>query len=337
MHRAGGNFTYKFMVTLQQPIHSGFGAASTAAQVIEGINLSGKVAMVTGGYAGIGLETTRALHSAGATVVVPARDMQKAAAALNGLERVEIVPMDLLDPAAIDAFAQHFLSSGRPLHILVNNAGIMAGPLQRDGRGYELQFATNHLGHFQLTVRLLPALRSAGGARVVAVASWGHRRTPVVFDDVNFYHRQYEPLLAYGQSKTANVLFAVALDEREQQHDIRAFSLHPGGMVTDAVKRYITDEQLRQAGMLDAGGKPVIDPSRSMKSLEQGAATSIWCATSPRLGGMGGLYCQDADVAKLVPPGIEPASQPLGVMPFAVDPAAARQLWELSEELTGLK
>ncbi|MBV8281954.1 MAG: SDR family NAD(P)-dependent oxidoreductase, partial [Candidatus Eremiobacteraeota bacterium] len=158
----------------QAPIGSGFGAGSTAAEVIRGRRLSGKIAIVTGGYSGIGLETTRALCSAGASVVVPARDRDKAGTALSGIDGVEIEPMELTDPASIDAFAGRFIATGRPVHILVNSAGIMACPLARDARGYESQFATNHLGHFQLVTRLLPALRRAKGARVVSVSSWGH-------------------------------------------------------------------------------------------------------------------------------------------------------------------
>ena len=177
------------MSTLQKPIDSGFGATSTADDVIQGIDLSGKIAVVTGGYASTGLETTRALHAAGAKVIVPARDHDKAARALEGLDGVEIEAMDLMDPASIDAFAERFLASGQPLHILVNCAGIMASPLTRDSRGYESQFATNHLGHFQLVVRLWPALRQANGARVVSVSSWGHRMSPVMFEDPNFERR----------------------------------------------------------------------------------------------------------------------------------------------------
>ena len=198
--------------TPQQPIGSGFDAASTTADVIAGIDLSGKVAVVTGGYSGLGRETARTLAAAGADVIVPARDPGRAAAALQGLKRVSVGPMDLLDPASVDAFASRFLATGRPLDILVNSAGIMAAPLARDSRGYESQFATNHLGHFQLTARLWEALSRANGARVVSVSSLGHRYSPVVFDDPNFEHREYNPWAAYGQSKTANILFAVELD-----------------------------------------------------------------------------------------------------------------------------
>src|SRR5262245_43584808 len=215
------------MSTPQAPIGSGFGAATTAAEIVRGRNLSGKIAIVTGGYSGIGRETARVLRAAGARVIVPTRDRDRAAKALYGID-VEIEAMDLLDPASIDAFAARFEAGGSPLHILINSAGIMACPLTRDAHGYEAQFATNHLGHFQLVARLMPALRRAKGARVVSVSSWGHRRSPVVFDDPNFERRDYDRWSAYGQSKTANILFALALDQRAKGDGIRAFSLHPG-------------------------------------------------------------------------------------------------------------
>jgi len=333
------------MPTLQKPIDSGFGAASTAAEVIRGRDLNGKIAIVTGGYSGIGLETARVLRSAGAKVIVPARDHDKATRALEGLVGVEIEAMDLLDPASIDAFAERFLASGQPLHILVNSAGIMATPLVRDSRGYESQFATNHLGHFQLAMRLWPALRQANGARVVSVSSWGHRHSPVVFEDPNFERRDYDRWLAYGQSKTANILFALALDERGKAEGVRAFSLHPGSIIGTGLEKHLSVEELRAAGVIDENGKPILDPARNLKTVEQGAATSVWCATSPQLDGMGGVYCENSDIAPLVPEKDETnrnsdairrvGSMALGVMPYAVDPVAADRLWSLSEQLLG--
>jgi NAD(P)-dependent dehydrogenase (short-subunit alcohol dehydrogenase family) len=299
--------------------------------------VSGKVAVITGGSSGIGLETTRALCSAGARVIVPARDHDKAATALEGLDGVEIETMDLLDPASIDAFAERFLATGAPLHFLVNSAGIGGAPLTRDARGYEVHFATNHLGHFQLAIRLWPALRQANGARVVAVSAWAHSRAPIVFEDPNFEHRDYVPWLAYGQSKTANILFALALDARAKAHCVRAFSLHPGSIVDTGLSQYLSPELLRAAGLVDEHGKPIHDPEKGLKTVEQGAATSVWCATSPQLEGMGGVYCQDCDIAPLVSEenATNPfGSIPLGVMPHAVDRQAAERLWHLSEQLT---
>jgi len=332
-------------MTLQQPINSGYGPATTAAEIIEGIDLSGKTAIVTGGYSGIGVETVRALAGAGAEIIVPTRNVEKAATALEGIERIIVEPMDLIDQPSIDAFADRFLASAKPLHILVNSAGIMATPFERDSRGYEIQFATNHLGHFQLVARLWPALKAANGARIVSVSSWGHRHSPVIFEDPNYERRDYTPWLGYGQSKTANILLAVAADARGKDDNIRAFSLHPGAIAGTGLEKHIRKEDLIAAGILDAEGKPIIDPSKNQKTVEQGAATSIWCAVSPQLDAMGGLYCENCDVAPLVSAAVEAApaedgsrkfaSRALGVMPYAVDAEAAERLWGLSEALLG--
>lgn len=331
------------MTENQHPIGSGFGAASTADEVIAGINLAGKNAIVTGGYSGLGLETARVLHNAGARVIVPARDLAKAEKALASIPGIEVWQMDLLDPASIDAFAARFQREGVPLHILVNSAGIMAVPkLTLDSHGYEQHFATNHLGHFQLTLLLLPALRAAHGARVVSVSSLGHRYSPVHFDDINFQDREYGPWLAYGQSKTANILFAVALDAREQANGIRAFSVHPGSIAGTGLEKHIPQQMLIDAGVLDADGNPIRDPARNLKTVEQGAATSVWCATSPQLNGMGGVYCENCDVTPISDFGggkteISDSTRMSGVMPYAIDPDAAQRLWTLSEEMTGVR
>ncbi len=324
----------------QQPIGSGFGAASTTQDVIAGIDLHGKTAIVTGGYAGLGLETTRILAAAGAEVIVPARDLRKAEDALRGVTGVQIDEVDLIHPESIAGFAGRFLASGRPLHMLINSAGIMALPtLTLDSRGFEYHFATNHLGHFQLTTALLPALRAANGARVVSVSARAHQVSDVVFDDPFFQHREYRPMLGYGQSKTANILFAVGLDGREASNGVRAFSLHPGSIVSTGLGRNLTKEQRIAFGVIDAAGNPVLDPQRQLKTVEQGAATQVWCATSPQLAGIGGVYCENVEIARVIPPekgaalgGDNPARES-GVMPYAVDPASADRLWTLSERL----
>ncbi|HEX4386299.1 MAG TPA: SDR family NAD(P)-dependent oxidoreductase, partial [Myxococcales bacterium] len=231
------------MTSQQAPIQSGFNAQTTAEEALGSRDLRGKIAIVTGGYSGIGLETTRVLAKAGATVIVPARTKEKATKALSGLGGVELGEMELSDPASVDAFAVKFMASGRPLHLLINNAGVMACPLERDARGFERQFAVNHLGHFQLTARLWPSLLKARGARVVAVSSRGHRRAGVDFDDPNFVSRPYDRWVAYGQSKSANVLFAVALDKRGEADGVRAFAVHPGGIITDLI-RHMSEEEL---------------------------------------------------------------------------------------------
>ncbi|ONH59429.1 oxidoreductase [Frankia sp. CcI49] len=329
------------MLTRQERVNSGFGAASTAAQVIAGIDLTGRSAIVTGGYSGLGRETVRTLRAAGAEVVVPARDVPRARRALDAIEGVQVWPMDLLDPSSIDAFARRFLATGPALHLLVNSAGIMANPLARDARGFESQFATNHLGHFQLTARLWPALAAAGGARVVQVSSLGHRYAPVDFDDPNFERRPYAPYVGYGQSKTANILFALGLDERAREAGVRAFSLHPGSIAETGLGRFIPRQNLVDAGVISADGSPILDPARQLKTPQQGAATIVWCATSPTLDGLGGLYCENCDVAPFMTEtidetGLSDALRLTGVMPYAVDPANADQLWTLSERLVGL-
>ena len=331
--------------TLQQPLTSGFGATSTAADVIKGVDLTGRTAIVTGGYGGIGLDTVRTLRGAGAQVVVPARTVERARAALKNLDGVRVDELDLVEPASVEAFAERFLAEGRPLHLLINNAGVMATPLTRDARGNELQFAVNHLGHFRLATRLWPALaaagadRAAGGARVIALSSRGHRYSPVVFEDLNFEHRTYEPFLAYGQSKTANSLFAVELDRRGREAGIRAFAVHPGAILDTDLTRHLDADALRAAGVVDVDGRRVLDTGRRVKTVEQGAATTVWCATSPALDGLGGVYCEDCDISPVLTPEEFAASDgPLdggGVLPYAVDQDAAARLWEVSEQLMG--
>lgn len=320
---------------LQKPVGSGFGAASTANDVIKGIDLTGKIAIVTGGNTGIGLETTKTLAAAGATVIVPARDTNKARINLSGITGVELESMDLMDPASIDSFAQKFIASGRPLHILVNNAGIMWVPLRRDSRGIESQLATNYLAQFQLTARLWPALVKANAARVVNVSSHGHQFAPFNFDDPNFLHREYETLLGYGQSKTASNLFSLELDSRGRLQNVRAYAVHPGSIGGTELAREAPVELFQQMGFYDADGKIKPEVAASLKTIPQGAATTIWCATSPLLNEIGGVYCEDADIATLADktPG---SSNSGGVCSYSLDETNAKKLWVLSEEMTGL-
>jgi NAD(P)-dependent dehydrogenase (short-subunit alcohol dehydrogenase family) len=325
---------------LQKPVSSGFNFTSTASDVIKGINLTGKVVIVTGGNAGIGLETTKVLAAAGATVIVPARDIEKAKRNLQGITNVELASLDLINPKSINAFAEKFLASGRALHLLINNAGIMWVPLRRDSRGIESQLATNYLGQFHLTALLWPALIKANGARVVNLSSFGHQMSPFNFDDPNFDHRPYETLLGYGQSKTASNLFSLELDNRGKAFNVRAYSVHPGSINGTELGREAPIELFQQMGMCDSEGNIFPEVAAKLKTIPQGAATTVWCATSPMLNDIGGVYCEDADVAELDLGNIEhrydDPSSSRGVQPYSLDEANAKRLWKLSEEMTGL-
>lgn len=321
-------------LTRQAPIQSGFGARTTAKEVLNGADLGGKVVIVTGGYSGLGLEITRVLAEAGAKVIVPARTPEKAQTAVSHIPGIELESMDLADPASIDAFTQRFLASNRPLHILIDSAGIMATPLTRDKRGYESQFAINHLGHFQLAARLWPALVKAEGARVVSVSSRGHLISGIDFSDPNFQNREYDKWIAYGQSKTANALFAVELDKRGKNYGVRAFSVHPGSIVTD-LSRHLSDDEMRSMGALNEQGQRAFSEyNDELKTITEGAATIVWAAVHQQLEGKGGVYCENVDIAQAF--SADNASG-LGVNPWAVNSEYAEQLWHLSEDLTGVK
>jgi NAD(P)-dependent dehydrogenase (short-subunit alcohol dehydrogenase family) len=312
------------MANAQAPIGSGFGRETTAEEVLAGLDLTGKLAIVTGGHSGLGLETTRALAGAGARVIVPARRPEVARESLSAIENVEVDELDLGDLESIRSFAERFVASDRHADIVIDSAGIMACPETRLGLGWEAQFAINHLGHYALVNRLWPAL--AGGARVVAVSSGAHGMTGIRWDDVHF-RRGYDRWQAYGQSKTANALFAVHLDAIGRDAGVRAFSLHPGKILTP-LQRHMTKGEMVAAGWIDENGDPA-DPT--FKTPQQGAATQVWAATSPKLVSLGGLYCEDCDVALLAQCDGDP-----GVRPHAADPEQAARLWALSAELTGV-
>ena len=310
--------------TPQEPVGSGFGARSTTADVVDDIDLTGRLAVVTGGYSGIGLETTRALVAAGADVLVPARRPETAHEALDGIPRTSVGALDLGGLVSVAAFADAVLAQGRSIDLMVDNAGIMATPETRVGPGWEAQLATNHLGHYALVNRLWPLI-AAGGGRVVSVSSAGHRRSPIRWDDPMFTRGDYDRWEAYGQAKTANVLFAVRLDELGADAGVRAFALHPGGILTPLQRHLSRDEQVGM-GWIDSDGHPLVD----FKTPEQGAATTVWAATSPQLDGLGGVYCDDCDVARVS------TDDAPGVRPYAIDPEQAAWLWDLSVDLTGV-
>ena len=323
------------MNSQQRPIGTGFSAASTADEVLAGLDLSGKNVIITGGHAGLGLEATRALSKAGAAVTVGTRHPDRAVAALAGVERVEVSPLDLLDPASIDAFATRWLGSSRPLHVLINNAGLPAPPERVvDARGYEAQFATNHLGHFQLTLALLPALRAAHGARVVNVSSGAQRFADIRWEDPHFT-TGYQPRAAYAQSKLANVLFAVELDRRWAGDSIRGYAVHPGVVVGTALNSSAGKDALKAMGLIDEAGQPIIDPARGKKTPQQGASTIVFAATSPLLAQIGGVYLKDNDVSRIddEPRTLTAESIPSEVRSQSIDPQFAQRLWELSEQM----
>ncbi|MDQ0786866.1 SDR family NAD(P)-dependent oxidoreductase [Streptomyces sp. B3I8] len=325
----------------QQPLGSGFTAFSTAAEVLTGVDLTDRNIVLTGGHSGLGLASTEALVKAGASVTVAARDTDAAAAALAGIDGVRVERLDLLDPESIDAFAARWTHSGRPLHVLINNAAATHRQRVLDARGYETTFATAFLGHFQLTLGLLPALRAAHGARVVNVASGSHRLSDIRWDDLHFAHG-YDSDLAYGQSKTALILFAGELDRRWAADGIRGYSLHPGISVITSLRRASTSlyapAELRAMGLIGEDDEPVLDPEREKKTPEQAAATIAFAAASPLLDGIGGVYLKNSDVARVDARPLTPEMLAVGdvtsdLAPHAADPASAHRLWDLAERL----
>ena len=311
------------MTTPQRPLRSGFGPATTALEALGGRDLTGMVGIVTGGSSGLGLVVTRVLAEAGADVVVPARDPERAAQALAGIPRAEVLPLDLIEPDSIDRFAETFLATGRPLHMLINNAAVLGHPQQRERRGFDYTFAVNHLGHYQLTARLWPALTQAGGARVVTVSSRGHRFANVDLDDLHFERRPFDKTASYAQSKTANALFSLALDPRGEPFGVRSFAVHPG-VITTGLNRHMDRTERGQANA-------AYGPRRT---AEQGAATTVWCAVNRQLDGMGGVYCEDVDITEAVE--ASTTATP-GARPWILDRELAERLWAVTEDLTGVR
>ncbi|HKJ25766.1 MAG TPA: oxidoreductase [Myxococcota bacterium] len=306
-----------------------FGHDTTTDEVLEGIDLAGKLALVTGGTSGLGAETARALAARGARVVLTARDVAKGEAVAKDIREstgnpaVEVEALELDSLASIRAFAERFLAKHDALHLLVNNAGVMASPESKTQDGFELQLGTNHLGHFLMTNLLAPALLRGAPARVVAVSSRGHFQSPVRFDDLAFEKQPYDKWLAYGQSKTANVLFAVELERRLGGRGVHANAIHPGVIMTE-LSRHMQQEDYEHIRQRSGG-------QLKLKPVEAGAATQVYAATAPELEGRGGLYLEDCHVAE-----VDDAPEALqGVRSYALDPEAAKRLWTVSEELVG--
>ena len=316
------------MIARQQPMTSDFGYRSTACDVLAGHDLAGRSAIVTGGYSGLGHETVKALSAAGVSVVVPARRPDVAAAAVADLPGVTVAAMDLADLDSVAAFSAARRQDGTPVDLVLNVAGVMASPSGRTPQAWESQFGTNHLGHFALVGGIAGLL--ADGARVISYSSVAHYRSPVRFDDLSFEKEPYDPWVAYGQSKTANALFAVALDARGAGRGIHAFSLHPGGILTD-LQRHMDPADLRARGWVDEHG----NPNPLFKTAEQGAATGLWAATTLALLDRGGVYCEDCSVKGVVPDDHADLSTG-GVKAWAIDVDAAERLWAVSVAATGL-
>jgi len=323
------------MTDQQIPLRTPFTAAATTGDVLAGVDLTGKEVVVTGGHSRLGREVTRALAAAGATVTVASRDTARAETAVEGIAGVRVEELDLTDPTSIEAFASRWNESDRPLHILVNNAAVLFSPeLRVDARGNELAFSTSHLGHFQLTRALLPALRAARGARVVTVTSGAARIGEIRWDDLDFT-TGYDPVAGYAQSKRANTLFTVELDRRLAAEGIRAVAVHPGVIVGPGPHAPARIESLRAQGLVDDDGETIIDPAAGKKTIEQGAATIVFGAASPLLDGVGGVYLKDSDVAPIddeVRP-VTADSIPAEANSAMLDPDDARRLWALSERL----
>ena len=316
----------------QRPVNSGFGSKTTVGEVLEGIDLTGKTAVVTGGYSGIGLELVKAMASKGAKIVVPVRSPEKAGETLAGIAGDVVThAMDLGDIASVRRFAKEVTDATPRLDFLINNAGIMACPETRVGPGWEAQFGVNHMGHFALARALWPLLLASPGMRVVALSSTGHKRSDILWDDIQFEKTPYDKWVAYGQAKTANALFANALSRRLRDSGGLAFAVHPGGIFTP-LQRHLEKEEMIALGWLGEDGELSELAKAGFKTPEQGCATTAWAATSPLLDGKPGVYCEDCDIASPTDPE-SPFARFMGVDAHACDDASAERLWEVSEAL----
>ncbi len=316
----------------QSPIQTPFHAKSTAAEVLADIDLTGKTAIVTGGYSGIGLETVRAMAAKGATVVVPVRSPAKAAEALAGVDGdVRSAPMDLGDLASVRQFTETMADTLPALDFLINNAGIMACPETRVGPGWESQFGICHMGHFALSTQLMPLLSKADSPRVVALSSAGHKISGIRWDDIQYESEAYDKWQAYGQAKSANALFANGMARRLKSDGGHAFAVHPGGIFTP-LQRHLPKEEMIALGWLGEDGEPSELAKQGFKTPEQGCSTTLWAATSPSLDGVAGVYCEDCNIAAVTDPA-SPTAQYFGVEAYACDDEQAELLWSHSEKL----
>ena len=317
----------------QKPINSGFSNQSEPKDILKNIDLHNKVAIVTGGYSGIGLETTKALVAVGANVIIPAKRPEIANQNLNGVvSETNIIKMDLGNLNSVKNFTNSFKENFNTLSLLINNAGIMACPETRVGDNWESQFAINHIGHFLLTRELMNILADTEGSRFVSLSSSAHALTGILWDDIHFNKQPYNKWMAYGQSKTASSLIAIELNKKMKDYGVESFSVHPGGIITP-LQRYLEKEEMIALGWMDEDGSPSELAKNFFKSPSQGASTTLWCATSNDLNGLGGVFCEDCNIAKRKSEVDESLQRYFGVADWAVDTDEAARLWELSEEI----
>ena len=317
----------------QKPINSGFNSKSETSDILSEINLSDKIAIVTGGYSGIGLETTKGLVLAGAKVIIPAKRPEIAFKNLNGIVSEDnIIKMDLSDLNSIKGFTDSFKENFSKLDLLINNAGIMACPETRIGNNWESQFAVNHIGHFLLTNELMDMMEDVEGARFVSLSSSAHSLTGILWDDIHFQKTPYDKWMAYGQSKTACSLMAIEFNTRMKDKGVEGFAVHPGGIITP-LQRHLEKEEMVALGWMDEDGSPSELAKNFFKSTSQGASTALWCATSPDLDGLGGVFCEDCDVAKRKSEVDESLQRYFGVADWAVDTDEASKLWDVTESM----
>jgi NAD(P)-dependent dehydrogenase (short-subunit alcohol dehydrogenase family) len=317
---------------LQKPIDSGFNSKSNAHEITKDVDLNGKIAIVTGGYSGIGLETTRELVSSGAEVVIPAKRSDVAIKNLEGIVPKEnVIEMDLSDLNSVKNFTDGYKENFNRLDLLINNAGIMACPETRIGNNWESQIAINHFGHFMLTKELMDMMADNDGARFVSLSSSAHSLTGILWDDIHFLNNPYDKWLAYGQSKTASSLIAIEFDKLMKDKGVRGFSVHPGGIMTP-LQRHLQNEEMVALGWMKEDGSLSDLAKNFFKTTSQGASTTLWCATSPSLNNIGGVFCEDCDIAKIKSEVDESMQRYFGVADWAVDIDEASKLWELTEK-----
>jgi NAD(P)-dependent dehydrogenase (short-subunit alcohol dehydrogenase family) len=317
---------------LQKPINSGFNSKSNAHEITKDIDLNGKIAIVTGGYSGIGLETTRELVSSGAEVIIPAKRSKVAIKNLEGIVSKEnVIEMDLSDLNSVKNFTDGYKENFNRLDLLINNAGIMACPETRIGKNWESQIAINHFGHFMLTKELMDMMADNDGARFVSLSSSAHSLTGMLWDDIHFLNSPYDKWMAYGQSKTASSLIAIEFDKLMKDKGVRGFSVHPGGIMTP-LQRHLQNEEMVTLGWMKEDGSLSDLAKNFFKTTSQGASTTLWCATSPSLNNIGGVFCEDCDIAKIKSEVDESMQRYFGVADWAVDIDEASKLWELTEK-----